>query len=163
MNEHFIRFGIDNLVFKIKLYLGTLSCYMKLTNIYREKNMKKGFKFLAYAAMAAVLMTVAMDPAMAQGLNRVTGTVKDQMPGVVDILSAIAYIAGVGFGIKAALKLKEHNESKGQIPLSQPITLGIVAALLLALPTFLSVAKEGVFGTGSTGTSISGETLRQVN
>lgn len=125
--------------------------------------MKKGLKILGYVALTAVLMTVAMDPAMAQGINRVTSTVKDQMPGVVDVLSAIAYIAGVGFGIKAALKLKEHNESKGQVPLSQPITLGIVAALLLALPTFLSVAKEGVFGAGSTGTSITGETLRTVN
>lgn len=126
--------------------------------------MKKNFiKYLGATGAVVGLSLLAIDPAMAQGLNTVTNTVKSQMPGVVDVLSGAAYVAGVGFGIKAALKLKEHNESKGQTPLSQPITLGIVAALLLALPSFLQVAKQGVFGSGTQGTSLDGGTLRSIN
>ena len=61
------------------------------------------------------------------------------------------------------LKLKEHNESKGQVPLSQPITLGIVAGLLLALPSFLQTAKTGIFGSGSKGTTLDGGNIRSID
>lgn len=66
---------------------------------------------------------------------------------ITDFLSGISYIGGVGFGIKSASKLKEHHETHGKIPLSQPITLGIVAALLLALPTMMANTTECNLGT----------------
>ena len=84
------------------------------------------------------------------------------MGGVADLLSAVSYIGGVGFGIKAALKLKEHNESKGQTPLSQPITMGIVAALLIALPTFLKTATDTLFGGSSQKTTADGGQMRSI-
>ncbi len=124
--------------------------------------MKLGMKkYLTLGTIATVLVAFS-GVASAQGINSVTTTLLGQMPGITDVLSAIAYIAGVGFGIKAALKLKEYNESKGQVPLSAPITLAVVAALLLALPTFLATSKEAVFGTGTQGTNVNGGTLRTV-
>lgn len=123
---------------------------------------EKFLKALGYTATTAALMVVAMEPAMAEDLKGVTGRITGQMPGIAEVLSAVAYIGGVGFGIKAALKLKEHNESKGQVPLSQPITLGIVAALLLALPSFLTTGKETVFGAGATGTTLDGSTIKSL-
>jgi hypothetical protein len=66
---------------------------------------------------------------------------------IADFLSAISYIAGVSFGIKAAVKMKEHNETGGKTPLSQPITLGLVAAILIAFPTMMTSATECTFGT----------------
>ncbi len=120
-------------------------------------------KFIASTASFIALGLLMTEPALAQGLNTITGTVKSQIPGVAEVLSAIAYVAGVGFGIKAVLKLKEHNESKGQVPLSQPITMAIVAGLLLALPTFLQTAKQGVFGTGSKGTTLDGGNIRSID
>ena len=113
--------------------------------------------------MLSALMLVAIDPVMAQGLDRITNPVKSQLPAVADVLSIIAYIAGVAFGIKAALKLKESNENKGQVPLSQPITLAIVAGILLALPTMLSVATEAVFGAGNTKVNATGSGMRSIN
>jgi intracellular multiplication protein IcmD len=92
-----------------------------------------------------------------------TDQVRNQLPGVADLISAASYLIGIGFGLKAALKLKEHNESKGQIPLSQPVTLAVVAALLLALPTLLSVSRNSVFGTGSQGSGLDGGDIRQIN
>lgn len=127
--------------------------------------MKKNLlKVLGYTAVIAGLTLATVEPAMAQvGLDKVTKNVTRQMPGIADVLSAVAYIAGIGFGIKAALKLKEHNETKGQVPLSQPMTLGIVAALLLALPSFLTVAKQGVFGAGSKGSSLDSGSMRTID
>lgn len=101
--------------------------------------------------------------ANAADVNTVTSNMLTQLTGVNDLISAVAYVAGIGFGIKAALKFKEHNETKGQVPLSQPITLAIVAGLLIALPTFLSVAKGGVFGSGSQANTLSGQATRTIN
>ena len=124
---------------------------------------KNTMKTLGLLGLGVALTALAVDPAMAQtGLNKVTGELKDQMGGVADLLSAVSYIGGVGFGIKAALKLKEHNESKGQTPLSQPITMGIVAALLIALPTFLKTATETLFGGSSQKTTADGGQMRSI-
>ena len=121
-------------------------------------------KNIVYLGILSALMLVAIDPAMAaEGLDRITTPVKTQLPVVADVLAIIAYIAGVGFGIKAALKLKESNESKGQVPLSQPITLAIVAGMLLALPTMLSVATESVFGSAKVTTKSDGSGMRSIN
>lgn len=114
-------------------------------------------KYLALGV--AGLGFFAVDPAMAAvtgGLNTLSGNVTGQMPAVASLLSSIAYIAGIGFGIKAILKFKEHNESKGQVPLSQPIVMAVVAGLLLALPSFLTVAKEAAGGSSTQQTTISG-------
>ena len=128
--------------------------------------MKNIIKNIAYLGVLSALVLVAIDPAMAaagEGLTKITGAVKEQLPEVVDVLAIVAYIAGVGFGIKAALKLKESNETKGQVPLSQPITLVIVSGVLLALPTMLKVATESVFGSTNTRVTAKGENLKSIN
>lgn len=125
---------------------------------------KNTMKTLGLLGLGVALTALAVDPAMAQtGLNKVTTELRGQMGGVADLLSAVSYIGGVGFGIKAALKLKEHNETKGQTPLSQPITMGIVAALLIALPTFLKTATETLFGGSSQKTTADGGQMRSIN
>ena len=123
---------------------------------------KKVLKVLGYIAGISVLALLVSDPAMAQGLDKITAPIKAQLPGVSDVLSAVAYVSGIGFGIKGALKLKEHNESKGQVPLSAPITLFIVAGMLLALPTMLSISTEAVFGGGNTKTTLNGQATRTI-
>lgn len=120
--------------------------------------MKKITQILGVLMIATLATT-----ASAQGLNTVTNVLSNQMSGIVNVISAVAYIIGVALGIKAALKFKEHNETKGQVQLSTPIILAVVAAILLALPTFLKTGKEGIFGTGSTGTDLSGSTLQRIN
>jgi hypothetical protein len=121
------------------------------------------FKTIGLVVTSAAILFIANDVALAQDLNAMTGTIKNQMPGVADVLSAVAYIAGIGFGIKAALTLKEHNETKGQTKLSTPITLAIVAAMLLGLPSLLTNAKGSIFGNGTPGTTIDGSSLRSIN
>lgn len=115
--------------------------------------MKKINKILGLTATSLLFMS---EPVLAANMGTLSSGITGQMPAVANLLSAVAYIAGVGFGIKAALKLKEHNESKGQIPLSQPITLAVVAGVLLGLPSFLSAAKETTLGGGAQGTSLNG-------
>lgn len=133
---------------------------------------KKLLKVLGYAGVTAGLMFLAMEPAFAAygsapgdsaGLGALTRNFKDSANSITDLLSLASYVIGVAFGIKAALKFKEHNETKGQTPISQPMVLLVVAAFLLALPTLLLVAKDAVLGTGASSVSIQDGGLRSLN
>lgn len=109
---------------------------------------RKMTKAMSFAALAAFALFIVAEPAMAQsGLTRMTDPVTEGLKSVVQVISIFSYLAGLAFGIKAALKLKEHNESKGQVPLSQPVTTAIVAAFLIALPSLLTVVAETMFGS----------------
>ena len=89
--------------------------------------------------------------AFATDLNTLNTTVNSQGMAALGIINMVSYIIGVGVGIKGILKLKEHNESQGKIPLSQPIILLIVAGCLFALPTILGYATGAVSNNASTG------------
>lgn len=119
-------------------------------------------KLLGLTALGLAVFIGSMDVANAQNLSSVTTNLKGQLPGIADILSIVAYLGGIGFGIKAALKLKEHNESKGQVPISQPITMAVVAALLLALPSLLTTSKGTIFGSGTQHTTLDGASMRSI-
>ena len=110
---------------------------------------KQTMKTLGLLGLGVALTALAVDPAMAQtGLNKVTGELKGQMGGVADLLSAVSYIGGVGFGIKAALKLKEHNESKGQVKLTAALLYFVAGGILLGLPTAIKYG-QGTVGVKS--------------
>jgi len=98
--------------------------------------MKKTYGFLilllisssVFAGTSATVATIA------------DGLVAQLQPGP-NLMAAIAYVSGIVLGIKGVLKLKEHNESKGQVKLIIPIVLLLSAFLLLALP---SASKSGI-------------------
>lgn len=67
------------------------------------------------------------------------------------VLSPICYIAGVAFGIKAALSFKDLTEGDRQTKLKTPIIFFCAAGIALALPTLMGVGLEtlGFAGQGS--------------
>lgn len=115
---------------------------------------KVGYTTMSVLSIAAGTLLLA-SPASAQ-LSTVTTNIIQQFEGLVNVLSGVAYIGGVGFGIKAALKFKEHNETKGQVPLSQPIVMALVAALLIGLPSFIGVIRDSTLGSSAQQSSIQG-------
>lgn len=124
--------------------------------------MKKLLKVFSLTAVLALFMA----DAMAQTGTGLTGMIsqgKGQFETVTDLISTISYIAGIGFLFKAILKFKEHNESKGQVPLSNAIVLFIVAGCLLGLPYMVNVSKSTTTGAASTGSGINNSNLRNVN
>lgn len=124
--------------------------------------MKNLGKILGMTALLGLFMTEAM----AQSGTGLAGMIKqgqEQFLTITDLISTISYIAGIGFLFKAILKFKEHNESKGQVPLSNAIVLFIVAGCLLGLPYMVSVSKSTTVGAGATGAGVLTSSLRVVN
>lgn len=99
-------------------------------------------------ALAGTSLTVAQ---IADAIN--TG----QLGGISDLMGSLSYVFGIAFGVKAAFKLKEHSDSKGQTKLHVPILFAIAAALFLALPSTLKVGlgTVGLKSTPSGGGSVS--------
>ncbi len=89
--------------------------------------------------------------AFAQGgqtLGDVAEHVTESMKGLQTLLAAAAYIAGLGFGIAGMMKFKAHKDNPTQVPLSQPITLILISAGLVFLPSLISTAGETIFKGG---------------
>lgn len=66
------------------------------------------------------------------------------------IMEAVAYLSGIGMGIKGILKLQDWSESKGkQTKLSVPLIYITCAGMLLGLPTMIQVGAESFLGNGA--------------
>jgi hypothetical protein len=57
--------------------------------------------------------------------------------GVSNLLSVLAYIAGIGFGFKAVLAFKNCCENPGQVPISVPGIYAFLSFALISLPSML--------------------------
>ena len=119
---------------------------------------------LAYGAGALALTAVGFmlgDHGAVFGVDAaaVADNVRGNFGALADLLGGGAYLGGAGFGIQSALKFKAHNENPQQNPLSKPITYGVVAGALLALPTFLTTGSDTMFNSGGQATSINGNNL----
>ena len=123
----------------------------------KKNNYKKiGIYFSISAFLMLIGSITGFDIAMAaENANDIAGisrNVVGNVPSILNVISVVSYLIGIGLGLKGALKLKEYNETHGQqVKLSTPITLLIVASLCLALPTVVTASKNAVFGNDSSG------------
>jgi len=119
----------------------------------------RGILKIAGYALLSVLFFYAAN-AFAQSNSGTLGQVADNIKTTFDslgrLITAVAYIAGMGFGMASILKFKAHKDNPQQIPIGTPIALLFVAAALLFLPTLFSVAGKTVFGSNATSGGISG-------
>lgn len=72
------------------------------------------------------------------------------------LITAVAYILGLGFSLGAVLKFRQHRDNPTQIPIGVPFILLFIASALLFFSQTLQITAITVFGTtasqGSMGT-----------
>ncbi len=91
-------------------------------------------------------------------IGTVADHVKTTFSSLAQVVTAGAYIAGMGFGLAAILKFKAHKDNPTQIPIGTPIALIFIAAALLFLPTIFNVSGGTLFGSSGTVGGITGVT-----
>ncbi len=108
----------------------------------------------------SILSLCVVAPAFAAGqtVGDVANKVMDTTSLFPDFIGALSYICGIALGIKGILKLKEHNESKGQVKLVIPIVLVISSAMLLALPSVVSIGTQTLGFKPGDGKTSTGQT-----
>lgn len=107
-----------------------------------------------YGLLLAVLL---LNPAFAQNVSTVAIAAVDSVAKLPGLVSAIAYMLGLLFGVRGILKLKSHvenpGEGSGQTPLRTPIISFFAGGALFALPIIYSAAATTING-GADGTSV---------
>ncbi|MBT4803810.1 MAG: type IV secretion protein IcmD [Legionellales bacterium] len=62
------------------------------------------------------------------------------------LMIGLAYVSGIGFGISAVFKFKQHKDNPTQIPVGTPFALLGVSCLLIFLPGIYKPAGMTIFG-----------------
>lgn len=93
-----------------------------------------------------------------QDIGSVAQSISKTFGSLAQLITAVAYVSGMGFGMAAILKFKAHKDNPTQIPIGTPIALLFVAAALLFLPTLFGVAGVTVFGSSGKQGGITGVT-----
>lgn len=66
------------------------------------------------------------------------------------LMIAVSYVAGIGFGIAAVFKFKQHKDNPTQMPIGTPFSMLAISAVLVFLPGFFSPAGATIFGSSYT-------------
>ena len=120
---------------------------MKLSRVVKCVLMLGAYGLFFYGANAF---------AQQQDVGAIAQNITKTFGSLAQLVTAIAYVAGMGFGMAAILKFKAHKDNPTQIPIGTPIALLFVAAALLFLPTLFGVAGQTIFGASKTAGSVSG-------
>ena len=112
--------------------------------------------------VCATALSCVVDTAYAaSSIGAMAASITDTFAAIGKLITAGSYIAGLGFSVGAIMKFKQHKDSPTQVQVGQPISMVLIAAALLFLPTLLDTVGNTMFGSGGaktagpTGTSIS--------
>lgn len=92
------------------------------------------------------------------GIGGVASQVKGSLAGIALLITAGAYVVGMGFGVAAIAKFKAHKDNPTQIPLSTPVVLLFVAAALIFVPSVFKTVGGTLYGASGTYAGTSGIT-----
>ena len=92
------------------------------------------------------------------GLSGMADNIRRSLKSFAQLVTAGAFLAGLGFALASILKFKAHKDNPTQIPIGTPIAMLFVAVALLFMPYLFRQAGKTVTGQTSGHGSISGVT-----
>lgn len=130
--------------------------------IIKTKMIRRSLSGLSqlYLGVGAYLYTnlVLADGANDQNLGAVASNITGSFGQLAKLITAGAYMAGIGFCMASMLKFKAHKDNPTQIPIGTPIALLFIGAALIFLPNIFRIAGYTVFGGTSGAGGVSGTT-----
>ncbi len=91
-------------------------------------------------------------------LGKVASNITGSFSQLAKLITAGAYMAGIGFCMASMLKFKAHKDNPTQIPIGTPIALLFIGAALIFLPNIFRIAGYTIFGGTSGAGGVSGTT-----
>lgn len=125
-----------------------------MSNLYLQKVMRGVTTVFNKVSLSLILGMIWIDQSFAGGgggsttIGGVADTVTKSFGSLAKLITAAAYIAGLGFAVGAVLKFKQHKDNPTQIPIGTPIALLFIAAALIFLPTIFNITGQTLFGGG---------------
>ena len=88
----------------------------------------------------------------AMNLGDMAESITSSFEKVGKLMIGLAYVSGIGFGISAVFKFKQHKDNPTQIPVGTPFALLGVSCLLIFLPGIYKPAGMTIFGDDESAT-----------
>ena len=110
-------------------------------------NVQKDIVFLkAVVKLVGIALLMFADVATAtQSIGGMASAVTESFSNLASLITAGAYLAGLGFAVGAIMKFKAHKDNPTQVQIGQPIGLLVVGAALLFLPSILGITGQTMF------------------
>jgi intracellular multiplication protein IcmD len=96
-----------------------------------------------------VLLSFAASAAPVHSLQDMGESVLGSFSAVANLLLNIGFVAGLGFGISAAYKFKQHKDNPAQVSVGQAIAMLFISVFLVFLPGIYRPAGKSMFGEGN--------------
>lgn len=119
---------------------------MKHSYIQNKDSLIKTLRKLLVLVSLTLVPSIAFCALSGESIGTVASTITSSFSKLAQLITAAAYIAGMGFALTAILKFKQHKDNPTQIPIGTPIALLFIAAGLIFLPSIFGVANETIFG-----------------
>lgn len=122
---------------------------------------KQLIRYHRYSMLILLLFTMsygACSYAEVQTLGEMAKTITQSFENLAKLITAGAYMAGIGFVMASMLKFKAHKDNPTQIPIGTPIALLFVGSALIFLPHIFVIAGYTIFGGTSGAGGWSGTT-----
>ena len=118
------------------------------------KKIVKGSGLLIALVLGACVTSIFAESG---DLASIADTVTSNFESFGKLIVAAAYLAGFGMVITGIFKFKQHKDNPQQIPMSTPLTILLVGAALIFMPSIIEPIGVSVFGTSPTQGGFQGE------
>lgn len=122
----------------------------------------KRVRFQPFISIFTIMLITLGYPGVSQAevmtLGDMALKITESFEGLAKLITAGAYMAGIGFVMASMLKFKAHKDNPTQIPIGTPIALLFVGSALIFLPHIFIVAGYTIFGGTSGAAGIHGVT-----
>lgn len=131
---------------------------MKNKKVILVKKLSVQRYIFVLTVMLSSLAYAAISKAEVLTLGEMALKITQSFYGLSKLITAGAYMAGIGFVMASMLKFKAHKDNPTQIPIGTPIALLFVGSALIFLPHIFIIAGYTIFGGTSGAAGIYGTT-----
>ena len=103
-----------------------------------------------------VLLSSSLAFAQAASLQDMGSNILKSYNSFGTLLIDMAYLAGIGFGLTAVLKFKQHKDNPAQTSIGTSFAMLGISVFLVTLPSIYSPAGRSLFGDDITNAGITG-------
>jgi intracellular multiplication protein IcmD len=97
-----------------------------------------------------IFISCALEAAPVSNIGQMAQLITQSFVSITKLITATAYVGGIGFSLGAIMKFRQHKDNPTQIPVGTPVAMLLVASALLFFPTVLNITGNSIFGTTKT-------------
>ena len=103
-----------------------------------KTNISKGNKIIRSLFLTSLVASLTYATGDTPTIGGIAETITGSFENIGKLIFSIAYVAGLGFGVAAIFKFKQHKDNPTQVPIGTPIALIAISSALVFLPGFYS-------------------------